>query len=91
MTLLSDVLNGSMGLSLEQASHMIENTIGLYSFPLGIGTNFLINEKDFLVPMVIEEPSVVAAVSNAAKMFRSGGGFISHSDEPRHDRSDTDS
>jgi len=77
-----DVLNGSMGLSLEQASHMIENTIGLYSFPLGIGTNFLINEKDYLVPMVIEEPSVVAAVSNAAKMFRSGGGFISHSDNP---------
>lgn len=77
-----DVLKGSMGLSLEQASHMIENTIGLYSLPIGIGTNFLINQKDYLVPMVIEEPSVVAAVSNAAKMFRSGGGFISHSDEP---------
>ncbi len=78
----SDVLKGSMGLSLEQAGHMIENTIGRYSLPMGIGTNFLINEKDYLVPMVIEEPSVVAAVSNAAKMFRAGGGFISHSDEP---------
>lgn len=77
-----DVLKGSMGLSLDQASHMIENTIGRYSFPIGIGTNFLINNKDYLIPMVIEEPSVVAAVSNAAKMFRAGGGFISHSDEP---------
>ena len=77
-----DVLEGSMGLSLEQASHMIENAIGRYSLPFGIGTNFLINQKDYLIPMVIEEPSVVAAVSNAAKMFRAGGGFISHSDKP---------
>lgn len=77
-----DVLKGSMGLSLDQASHMIENAIGRYSFPIGIGTNFLINNKDYLIPMVIEEPSVVAAVSNAAKMFRVGGGFISHSDKP---------
>ncbi|GAB5490131.1 MAG: hydroxymethylglutaryl-CoA reductase, degradative [Phototrophicaceae bacterium] len=77
-----DVLEGSMGLSLEQASHMIENAIGRYSLPFGIGTNFLINQKDYLIPMVIEEPSVVAAVSNAAKMFRAGGGFISYSDEP---------
>lgn len=75
-----NILN--VGLSLEQASHMIENTIGLFSFPLGIGTNFLINQKDYLIPMVIEEPSVVAAVSNAAKLFRAGGGFISHSDKP---------
>lgn len=77
-----DVLEGSRGLSLEQASHMIENTIGRYSLPFGIGTNFQINQKDYLIPMVIEEPSVVAAVSNAAKMFRAGGGFISYSDEP---------
>lgn len=77
-----NILKGSMGLSLDQAGHMIENAIGRYSLPLGIGTNFLINNKDYLVPMVIEEPSVVAAVSNAAKMFRAGGGFISHSDEP---------
>ncbi|MGJ3237869.1 MAG: hydroxymethylglutaryl-CoA reductase, degradative [Anaerolineae bacterium] len=76
------ILDGSMGLSLEQASHMIENTIGRYSLPLGIGTNFLINQRDYLIPMVIEEPSVVAAVSNAAKMIRAGGGFIAHSDEP---------
>lgn len=77
-----DILEGSKGLSLEQASHMIENAIGRYSLPFGIGTNFLINQKDYLIPMVIEEPSVVAAVSNAAKMFRAGGGFISYSDDP---------
>ncbi|MEM9950948.1 MAG: hydroxymethylglutaryl-CoA reductase, degradative [Chloroflexota bacterium] len=77
-----EVLRGELGLSLDQANHMIENVIGEYSLPLGIATNFLINDKDYLVPMVIEEPSVVAAVSNAAKMFRAGGGFISYSDEP---------
>jgi hydroxymethylglutaryl-CoA reductase len=77
-----DVLLGIMGLDREQANHMIENVVGLYSLPIGIATNFLINSKDYLIPMVIEEPSVVAAVSNAAKMFRSGGGFYTHSDEP---------
>lgn len=77
-----NVLHGIMGLHREQANHMIENVVGLYSLPIGIATNFLINGKDYLIPMVIEEPSVVAAVSNAAKMFRSGGGFQTHSDEP---------
>lgn len=75
-------LNGISGLSLEQANHMIENTVGIYSLPFGIGTNFTINNKDILVPMVIEEPSVVAAVSNAAKLIRAGGGFTTHSDNP---------
>lgn len=76
------ILTGEAGLSIEQANHMIENTIGIFSLPLGIATNFLINQRDYLVPMVIEEPSVVAAVSNAAKMFRGAGGFISYSDKP---------
>lgn len=70
------------GLSLEQADHMIENVIGTYNFPLGIATNFLINQRDYLIPMVIEEPSVVAACSFAAKLFRSGGGFSTQSDDP---------
>ena len=70
------------GLSLIQASHMIENVIGRYSLPFGIATNFLINEKDYLIPMVIEEPSVVAACSFAAKLFREGGGFTANSDNP---------
>lgn len=70
------------GLTTEQADPMIENVIGIYSLPFGIATNFLINGKDYLIPMVIEEPSVVAAASNAAKLIRAGGGFITKSDEP---------
>lgn len=75
-------LLGVGGLTAAQADHMIENAVGVYALPLGIATNFLINNMDFLIPMVIEEPSVVAAVSNAAKLFRAGGGFITSSDEP---------
>ena len=57
------------------ADHMIENVVGGYTYPLGMATNFLINGKDYLVPMALEEPSVVAAASNAAKMARVKGGF----------------
>ncbi|RUM33964.1 MAG: hydroxymethylglutaryl-CoA reductase, degradative [Archaeoglobus sp.] len=64
------------GLSLDIADRMIENVIGTFEFPLGIATNFLIDGKDYLIPMVIEEPSVVAAASNAAKMARVKGGFV---------------
>lgn len=70
------------GLSLEQANHMIENVVGRYNLPLGIATNFKINRKEYLIPLVIEEPSVVAACSFAAKLFRKGGGFTTSSDEP---------
>lgn len=77
-----DILNGSHGLNTEHAEHMIENAIGIYALPLGIATNFIVNGKDYLIPMVIEEPSVVAAVSNAARLFREGGGFTTSSDEP---------
>jgi len=76
------VLLGLSGLNATQADNMIENAIGVYALPLGIATNFLINGQDYLVPMVIEEPSVVAAVSNAARLFREGGGFTTSSDEP---------
>ncbi len=76
------VLEGRSGLSAAQADHMIENVVGTFALPLGIATNFLINGQDYLVPMVIEEPSVVAAVSNAARLFRAGGGFTTSSDEP---------
>lgn len=55
--------------------HMIENVVGSMTLPLGISTNFLINGKDYLIPMAIEEPSVVAAASNAARMARDHGGF----------------
>ncbi len=66
----------------QTANHMIENVVGIYGLPLGIAFNFQINGKDFLVPMCVEEPSVVAAASNAAKMIRAGGGFIAEADEP---------
>ena len=55
--------------------HMIENVVGTMTLPLGIATNFLINGKDYLIPMALEEPSVVAAASNAARMARGHGGF----------------
>ncbi len=63
------------GLSLETADHMIENTVGLFSLPLGIAQNFIVNGRDVLVPMAVEEPSVVAAVSYMAKLAQSTGGF----------------
>ncbi len=70
------------GLSLEQADRMIENVVGTLELPLGIATNFLIDGKDYLIPMAIEEPSVVAAASNAARMARVRGGFITSATEP---------
>jgi len=70
-----EVLTKTGSLSLEIAERMIENVIGTLELPLGIATNFLINGKDYLIPMAIEEPSVVAAASNAAKMCRKGGGL----------------
>ncbi|MFN8447913.1 MAG: hydroxymethylglutaryl-CoA reductase, degradative [Anaerolineae bacterium] len=76
------VLLGVGGLNASQADNMIENAVGIYALPLGIATNFLINGEDYLIPMVVEEPSVVAAVSNAARLFREGGGFAASSDEP---------
>ena len=62
-------------LPLDLANRMIENVVGTFAIPLGIATNFLVNGRDVLVPMAIEEPSVVAAASNAAKMARAKGGF----------------
>ncbi|OGD46751.1 hydroxymethylglutaryl-CoA reductase, degradative [Candidatus Bathyarchaeota archaeon RBG_16_48_13] len=70
------------GLSLGQADRMIENVIGGISIPLGIAVNFLVNSKDYLIPMAIEEPSVVAAASHAAKIARVRGGFWSTSTPP---------
>ena len=68
-------LRRAIGLDLAQADEMIENVVGLYALPLGIAVNFLINGRDVLVPMAIEEPSVVAGASFAAKLVRAGGGF----------------
>ncbi len=70
------------GLSAEAADHMIENAIGTFALPLGIGLNFMVNGRDVLVPMAIEEPSVVAGASFMAKLARAGGGFIATTTEP---------
>jgi hydroxymethylglutaryl-CoA reductase len=79
---LLDALTGEAGLNLPQADHMIENVVGTYALPLGIARNFLINGREVPVPMVIEEPSVVAAASFMAKLARAGGGFIASATAP---------
>lgn len=75
------VLEEGGGIGFEEADKMVENAIGTFSFPLGIATNFVINKKEYLVPMVIEEPSVIAAASKAAKIARLHGGFTMQNDE----------
>jgi hydroxymethylglutaryl-CoA reductase len=72
-------MNG--GISFDKADKMIENAIGTFSLPLGVATNFKINNKDYVVPMVIEEPSVIAAASKGAKIARIKGGFEVTADE----------
>lgn len=69
-------------LTLERADQMVENVIGVYGLPLGIAVNFQVNGKDVLAPMAIEEPSVVAGASLAAKLVRAGGGFQAHATDP---------
>lgn len=75
------ILRTQGGISYDDAEKMVENAIGTISFPLGIATNFRINSKDYLVPMVIEEPSVIAAASKAAQIARKHGGFRAKADE----------
>jgi hydroxymethylglutaryl-CoA reductase len=70
------------GLDPASSDSMIENVIGMWALPLGIATNFRINDKDYLIPMAIEEPSVVAAASNSAKVARLKGGFRASSTDP---------
>ena len=70
------------GLTLEQADHMIENVVGLYALPVGIAQHFIVNGREILVPMVIEEPSVVAGASYMAKLARATGGFTASTDAP---------
>ena len=72
---LNHLKNATGGIDFKHANKMIENAIGTFSLPLGIATNFKINNKDYLIPMVIEEPSVIAAASKAAKIARVHGGF----------------
>jgi hydroxymethylglutaryl-CoA reductase len=77
-----NLLAGRNVLSVDSAGTMIENVVGVMGLPVGLGLNFLINGKDYVVPMAVEEPSIVAAVSYAAKTARAAGGFSSSSMEP---------
>lgn len=70
------------GLTLNLADRLIENVVGVYGIPLGIAANFRINDRDYVIPMAIEEPSVVAAASHAAKLVRDAGGFTASADAP---------
>jgi len=76
------LLKKTGALDIGAANRMIENVIGTTEYPLGIATNFLINGRDYMIPMAIEEPSVVAAASYAAKLARPRGGFVATSDDP---------
>ncbi len=75
-------LVGEPGLTAAQADPMIENVVGTFALPLGIALNFVVNGREVLVPMAIEEPSVVAAASYMAKLAREGGGFTAHTTAP---------
>ena len=75
-------LSGVSGLDRDLADHMIENVVGTYSLPLGVALNFVVNGREVLVPMVIEEPSVVAGASYMAKLARAAGGFRASADAP---------
>lgn len=76
-----DQLRGEGTLDLTLANQMIENAVGTFSLPLGLGLNLNVNGRDYLVPMAVEEPSVVAAVSFASKIVREAGGFVAEADE----------
>lgn len=77
----SAALHGG-ALTIETANQMIENAVGVFSLPLGLGLNMQVNGREYIVPMAVEEPSVVAAVSFAAKIAREGGGFNAEADDP---------
>jgi hydroxymethylglutaryl-CoA reductase len=79
-TELLAALSGEAGLDAELAGQMVENAIGIFGLPLGVAVNFQINSRDVLVPMAIEEPSVVAGASFMAKLARAGGGFSCQAD-----------
>lgn len=79
--LIDTSLLEAQALTLDKAEIMIENVIGTFALPIGVAVNFCINGIDRLIPMVVEEPSIVAAVSNMARILRPFGGFSAHSDD----------
>ncbi len=77
-----DLARGRASLDAARADRMIENVIGVLGLPVGLGLNFRINGRDYVAPMAVEEPSVVAALSSAAKLVREAGGFRAEADDP---------
>ena len=76
------LLDGDGLLTAAAADKMIENVVGVFGLPFAVAPNFLVNKKDYVVPMVVEEPSIVAGVSGAAKLFRESGGFTVTATDP---------
>lgn len=76
------LVSGEHTLKVSKADKMIENVVGVMGLPVGLGLNFLVNGRDYIVPLVVEEPSIVAALSSAAKVVRGAGGFHVESSEP---------
>ena len=74
--------SGEHTLNLDSADKMIENVVGVMGMPLGLGMNLVVNDKQYIVPMVVEEPSVVAALSSACKLVRACGGFKTEATDP---------
>ena len=79
---LRQLHGGNGALTVERADKMIENVIGTFNLPMGIATNFQINGRDTLIPMVVEEPSIIAGASYAARLVRDAGGFQASSTDP---------
>jgi hydroxymethylglutaryl-CoA reductase len=75
-----DALANGDGLPLEVADAMVENAVGTFALPFGVALNFKVNGRDVVIPMVVEEPSVIAAASYAALLAREGGGFLAEAD-----------
>ena len=80
-------LTGEQGLSVTDADHMIENVVGTFSLPIGIARHFIINGRAVSVPMVVEEPSIVAGASFMAKLAQPTGGFFAQAFRTGNDRS----
>jgi len=74
--------SGRHTLDLSAADRMVENVVGVMGMPLGLGMNLLVNGREYIVPMVVEEPSVIAAVGSANKLIRQTGGFRARASDP---------
>jgi degradative hydroxymethylglutaryl-CoA reductase len=82
MPKLNDKILKTGGLSMERADFMIENCVGVMSLPLGLGTGFKINGENYIIPMAVEEPSVITACSVIGKLISKAGGFSGSSTKP---------